>query len=119
LTPELFPWLPTVLVNDGHDHFVVANSGSASGSLSSSKGGEWRTSGVRGIAALVSSSFKAYGLTKNKRLVLPQLKEALLIALARTVIGRSSRTPSSGRAPPALLTQSYPTEPRRLSSMLV
>jgi hypothetical protein len=99
LTPTLLPSAPTVLVNDGHDHFVVAVSGTLPSSLGSS---EDMASSQRAVdaAALVSSGFQAGRLTNAGLLFLPLAKEHLHVPVVQTATSRLRHTPSSGRAPP-------------------
>jgi hypothetical protein len=99
LTPALFPGLPTFLVNDGDDHFAVANSGSP-GSLTA---GEKVTRGAgddQATAALAASGFAAGGHTKCAGLYVPKLRESLPISVSPTAASRLGLAPSSGRAPP-------------------
>jgi hypothetical protein len=100
LRPALIHWLPTVLVNDGHDHFAVVISNHPPDSLSSGQDLESGGSDARGTAALMPSGFKAGGLTRDRELF-PQLRELLLSPTARAVFPRWEHPTSSGRAPPA------------------
>jgi hypothetical protein len=100
LRPALIHWLPTVLVNDGHDHFAVVISNHPPDSLSSGQDLESGGSDARGTAALMPSGFKAGGLTRGRELF-PQLRELLLSPTAQAVFPRWEDTTSSGRAPPA------------------
>ena len=100
LRPALIHWLPTVLVNDGHDHFAVVISNHPPDSLSSGQDLESGGSDARGTAALMPSGFKAGGLTRGRELF-PQLRELLLSPTARPVFPRWEDPTSSGRAPPA------------------
>jgi hypothetical protein len=99
LRPTLVHWLPTVLVNDGHDHFAVVISNHLLDSLSSGEDLQSRRSDARGTAALMSSGFKAGGLTRDRELF-PQLRELLLAPTTQAVVPRWELTTSSGRAPP-------------------
>ncbi len=103
LMPALIHWLPTVLINDGHDHFKVVISNHPPDSLSCGQDLESRGSDARGTAALTSSGFKAGGLTRGRELF-PQLREILLAAATQAFVPRWEITTSSGRAPPALMT---------------
>jgi hypothetical protein len=100
LRPALIHWLPTVLVNDGHDHFAVVISNPRPDSLSSGQELESGGSDARGTAAMMPSGFKAGGLTRDRELF-PQLREFLFSPTTRAVFPRWEHTTSSGRAPPA------------------
>jgi len=104
LTPALLPGAPTVLVNDGHDHFVEANSGNFPGALNCGDNVAWSAGNVQDASALVSSGLRPSGLTRSGVLFLPQLKQTFFIPAAQTVATCLDHTPSSGRAPPVLLT---------------
>ena len=101
LTPALIQWLPTVLVNDGHDHFAVVISNHPRDSLSCGQDLESGGSAARGTAALMPSGFKAGGLTRGRELF-PQLRELLLAPTTQAVFPRWEHATSSGRAPPTL-----------------
>jgi hypothetical protein len=101
LRPALVHWLPTVLVNDGHDHFAVVISNHSPDSLSSGQDLESRGSDAPGTAALMPSGFKAGNLSRGRELF-PQLRELLLSPTTQAVFPRREHTTSSGRAPPAL-----------------
>jgi len=100
LTPALIRWPLTVLVNDGHDHFVVAISSPAPGSLGT---GEDRASGTHYSqcnVALISSRFKADSLTICEGPFLPQSQEAFVSPAAQRATVRWGHSFSAGRAPP-------------------
>ena len=99
LRPTLLRWLPTVLVNDGHEHFEVAVSGTDSRSFSSSGDLGSRRRDSQTYALLLSSGFKAIHLPQS-RLFDSQLQQCLLSSFARTDITRLGHTSSPGRAPP-------------------
>jgi hypothetical protein len=101
LRPALVHWLPTVLVNDGHDHFAVVISSHPPDSLSSAQDLESRGSDARGIVALMPSGFKAGNLARDRELF-PQLRELLLAPTTQAVFPRWEHATSSGRAPPTL-----------------
>jgi hypothetical protein len=101
LRPALVHWLPTVVVNDGHDHFAVVISNHAPDSLSCGQDLESRGSDARGIVALMPSGFKASSLTRDRELF-PQLRELLLFPTTQVVFPRWEHITSSGRAPPTL-----------------
>ena len=103
LRPALIHWLPTVLVNDGHDHFAVVISNHPPDSLSSGRDLQSRGSYARGTAALMSSGFKAGGLARGRELF-PQLRELLLAPTTQAVVQHWEHSTSSGRAPPAFVT---------------
>jgi hypothetical protein len=103
LRPALIRWLPTVLVNDGHDHFAVVVSNHRPDFLSSGQDVQSRGSDARGPAALISSGFKAVVLARDRELF-PQLKELLFTSSTRAVVRRWKHTTSSGRAPPLPVT---------------
>jgi hypothetical protein len=100
LRPALLSWLPTVLLNDGHDHYAVAISGTDPGSVSSGQGLAPRGSDYQGTVALMSSGFKASGLMNEGGVFLPQVQEELLSPTTRAIAPSLSYSPSSGRAPP-------------------
>jgi hypothetical protein len=103
LRPTLIHWLPTVLVNDGHDHFAVVISNHVPDSLSSGQDLQSRGSDARGIVALMSSGFKAGGLARGRELF-PQLRKLFLPPTTQAVVPRWELTTSSGRAPPPHIT---------------
>jgi hypothetical protein len=103
LTSKLFHWPLVVLLNDGHDHLTVAISPE---SLAS---GEDQASGPHQApraSPLVSSGFKTGGLTNGGGLFLPRLQEDLFSPIVQIVVMLADYTSSSGRAPPALVTNS-------------
>jgi hypothetical protein len=100
LRPALLRWLPTVLVNDGHQHFEVAWSGPDPGSFSSSEDLGSRRRDSQTFALLMSSGFKAVHLPNSGRLLDPQLQECLFSSLTQTVAKRLGHASSPGRAPP-------------------
>ena len=103
LRPTLIHWLPTVLVNDGHDHFAVAISNHLVDSLSSGQYLQSRGSDARGTAALMSSGLKAGGLTRGRELF-PHLRKLPLAPATQAVVPRWEVATSSGRAPPTHIT---------------
>ena len=100
LRPALLRWLPTVLVNDGHEHFEVAVSGPDPSSFSSSEDLGSRRRDSQTFALLMSSGFKAVHLPNSRRLFDPQLQECLFSSSTQTVTNRLGRASSPGRAPP-------------------
>jgi len=100
LRPALVRWLPTVLVNDGHEHFDVAVSGTDPSSFSSSEDLGSRRRDAPMFAYLMSSGFKAVHLSNTRRLFDPQLRECLFSSFTQTVSNRLGHASSPGRAPP-------------------
>jgi hypothetical protein len=100
LRPALLRWLPTILVNDGHEHFEVAVSGPDPSSFSSSENLGSRRRDSQTFALLMSSGFKAVHLPNNRRLFDPQLQECLFSSSTQTVANRLGHASSPGRAPP-------------------
>jgi hypothetical protein len=100
LRPALVRWLPTVLVNNGHEHFEVAMSGPDPSSFSSSEDLGSRRRDSQTFALLMSSGFKTVHLSNNRRLFDPQLQECLFSSFTQTVTNRLGRASSPGRAPP-------------------
>jgi hypothetical protein len=100
LRPALLRWLPTVLVNDGHEHFEVAVSGTDPSSFSSSEdlGSRRRDSQI--FALLMTSGFKALHLPNRRTMFDPQLQECLFSSFTQTVSDRLGHASSPGRAPP-------------------
>ena len=100
LRPALLRWLPTVLVNDGHEHFEVAVSGTDPSSLSTSEDLGSRRPDSQRFALLTASGFKAVHLPNSRRVFDPQLQECLFSTFTRAVADRLGHASSSGRAPP-------------------
>ena len=100
LRPALLRWLPTVLVNDGHEHFEVAVSGPDPSSFSSNEDLGSRRRDSQTFALLMSSGFKAVHLPNGSRLFDPQLQECLFSSFTQTVTNRLGHASSPGRAPP-------------------
>jgi hypothetical protein len=100
LRPALVRWLPTVLVNDGHEHFEVAVTGPDPSSFSSSEDLGSRRRDSQTFALLMSSGFKAVHLPNSRRLFDPQLHECLFSPFTQTVTNRLGHAPNPGRAPP-------------------
>ena len=104
LAPALLQWPLTVLVNDGHDHFVLAVSAAPPDSLSSkeaqaSKGDNQTTEALR------SAGFKTGAPSSDGRLSVPQSQQATLGPGAQAEPKRLCHSSSSGRAPPMLVTE--------------
>jgi hypothetical protein len=104
LTPKLLQWPLTVLVNDGHDHFILVVSPAPPESLAS-KEAEASKGDVQSTAALTSSGFKIGALSIGGRLFLPQPQQTIAWSIAEAVAKRLGHPSSSGRAPPTLATQ--------------
>jgi hypothetical protein len=100
LRPALVRWLPTVLVNDGHEHFEVAVAGSDPSSFSSGEELGSRRRESQTFALLMSSGFKAVHLPNSRRLLDPQLQECLFSSFTQTITGRLDHASSPARAPP-------------------
>jgi hypothetical protein len=100
LRPALLRRLPTVLVNDGHEHFDVAISGTEPSSLSTNEDLGSRRRDSQTFALLTASGFKAVHLPNSRRVFDPQLQECLFSTFTRTVTDRLGHASSSGRAPP-------------------
>lgn len=100
LRPVLVRWLPTVLVNDGHEHFEIAMSGANPSSFSSSEDMGSRPRETQTFALLVSSRLKAAHLLNGGRFSGPRLQQRLLSSFTQTVAPRLSHASNSGRAPP-------------------
>ena len=102
LTSRLLHSPLVVLLNDGHDHFTVVDSSGFSASHEDRASGPHQ---VHRASALVSSGFKARGLTDGGGLFLPQPQQNFLSPISQTVTKHVGYTSSSGRAPPALATK--------------
>ena len=102
LRPTLARWLPTVLVNDGHEHFEVAISGTSPKSFSTGEDLGSRPPDSQTFAILMSSGFKAIHLPNNRRVSDPQLQESPCDIFTQTVTNRLGHASSPGRAPPVL-----------------
>jgi hypothetical protein len=100
LRPALVRWLPTVLVNDGHEHFEVAVASADPSSFSSTEDLGSRRRDSQMFAFLMSSGFKTAYLPNSRRPFDPQLRECLFSSFTQTVPNRLSRASSPGRAPP-------------------
>ncbi len=104
LRPTLVRWLPTVLVNDGHEHFEIAISGTGPSSFSSSEDLGSRRSESQTFALLMSSGFKTVHLANSRRSFDPQLRECLFSSFTQTVTNRLGHSSTPGRAPPYVTT---------------
>jgi hypothetical protein len=102
LRPALVRWLPTVLINDGHEHFDVALSGTDPSSFSSSEDLGSRRRDSQTFALLMSSGFKAVHLPNSRRLFDPQLRQCHFSSFNQTVSNCLGHASSPGRAPPLI-----------------
>jgi hypothetical protein len=100
LRPALVRWLPTVLVNDGHEHFEVVLSGTNARSFSSSGDLGSRRPESQTFALLMSSGFKTIHLPNNRRLLDRQLQQRFFSSFTQMVTDRLGHASSPGRAPP-------------------
>lgn len=100
LRPALLRRFPTVLVNDGHEHFEVAIPATDPGSFSTKEDlGSGRRDSQK-FALLTASGFKGVHLPNSRRLFGPQLQECFFPSFTETIPGRLGHVSSSGRAPP-------------------
>jgi hypothetical protein len=102
LRPALVQWLPTVLVNNGHEHFDVAVSGTDPSSFSSNEDLGSRRQDSQSFALLTSSGFKAVHFPNSRRPFDPQLRECLFSSFTQKVSNRLGHSSSPGRSPPLL-----------------
>jgi hypothetical protein len=102
LRPALVRWLPTVLVNDGHEHFDIAVSGPDPSTLSSSVDLGTRRHDSQTFVLLTSSGFKAVHLPNSRRLFDTQLQQSFFSSFTQTGTDRLGHASSPGRAPPLL-----------------
>ncbi len=100
LRPALLRWIPTVLVNDGHEHFNVAISGRDPSSFSSNIDLGSRRSDHQTFMLLKSSGFETVYLPTYRRLFDPQLQECKIPIYSSAASNRLVRPSSAGRAPP-------------------
>jgi hypothetical protein len=99
LRPAFLDQLPTVLVNDGQDHFTVAISAGDPASISCRQSMDSGGSESRGTIGLMSSGFRAGGLRHDDELF-PQLREISFASVSQFFARESEQSSSSGRAPP-------------------
>jgi hypothetical protein len=102
LRPALVQGLPTVLVNDGHEHFRVASSATDPKLFSSSEDIGSRGRNPQMFAILMSSGFKTSHSSTSRGLFDSQLQEHPFYFSAETVATRLDHSASPGRAPPFL-----------------
>jgi hypothetical protein len=103
LRPALLQSLPTVLVNDGHDHFAVVASATASGTCSSREGLASRERDAQTFAFLRSFGFRVVCLPQGKRLLIPRQQRSSADLSAQDFIQRLGHTSTPSRAPPVLI----------------
>ncbi len=102
LRPALIQWIPTVLVNDGHEHFNVAISGKDPSSFSSNADLGSQKPDTQTFALVLSLGFEAVHLPSDRRLFDPQLREYFFTSFYQTISDRLGHASSSGRAPPLI-----------------
>ena len=100
LRPSLLRWLPTVLVNDGHEHFEVVVSGTDPHSFSSSEDLGSRRRDSQTFALLTTSGFKTIHLSNTRSLFDPQLRECSFSSFTHAGTDSLGRASNPGRAPP-------------------
>jgi hypothetical protein len=100
LRPALVRWLPTVLVNDGHEHFEVAVSGTDHNHILSNEDLGSRRHDTQTFALLMSSGFRAVHLPDSRRWFDKHLRKRLFTSFTQTGTDRLGHASSPGRAPP-------------------
>lgn len=100
LRPALLRRFPTVLVNDGHEHFEVAISATDPGSFSTKEDLGSRRRDSQTFALLTASGFEGVHLPNRRTLFDPQLQECFFPSFTETIPGRLGHASSSERAPP-------------------
>lgn len=103
LTPSLLCWPPTVLVNDGHDHFAVAISGVTPESISSREELASTPIEPQGTAGLISPGFQTGGLASAREIAPPRLQEPLSLCSGEGFAASPENSSKSGRAPPLVV----------------
>jgi hypothetical protein len=101
LRPVLFSLLPTVLVNDGHDHFAVVVSGADPDNFSSSEDLGSRRRNGQTFVFLRSSGFRTIHLSESKRMLVPRLRQCIFSPFAQSVASGAHCTSATDRAPPS------------------
>ena len=99
LIPRLLRWPPTILVNEGHDHFEVAITGPFPGSLGSGEGRASRSLPFQEEAVLVPS-FHAGAWLSHRRLFALRFRQMQIFQTDQPPAMRFSCGANSGRAPP-------------------
>jgi hypothetical protein len=104
LRPALH-WPLIVLLNDGHNHFTVAISGTPSNAFDS---GNRASSGRQFLETLALTSTGSPGgrLANHKRLVASQLQQDFLALCTQSVFHGMCHTSLSGRSPPTTFNNS-------------
>jgi hypothetical protein len=100
LRPALARWLPTVLVNDGHEHFEIVISGTDPRTFSSNEDLGSRSRDSQTFALLTSSGFRVIHLPNSRRLSDPQFQPSLFSSFTQSVANRLGHASTPGRAPP-------------------
>jgi len=100
LRPALFSWLPTVLVNDGHDHFAILVSGADPGNFASPADLGSRHGNTQTFACLRSSGFKAIPLPASKRTIIPQMQQRSVVQFEQSFAWGVEHVSRLDRAPP-------------------
>lgn len=100
LRPALFRWLPTVFVNDGHDHFALAISGTDPRFLSSSGDYGSQSRDCQSFALLMSSGFKTVALAIHNSIFGSQARRGFVSGSTVSQAMRLDHAASTGRAPP-------------------
>jgi len=102
LRPALARSLPTVLVNDGHEHFKVAISATDPSLFSSPENLGSRRPDSQTFAWMLSSGFKAIHLANTRRPFDPYRQESFLSPRTRVIAIYLVHATSAGRAPPVI-----------------
>lgn len=103
LRPALLRWLPTMLLNDGHDHFAVIISGTSPSSISNGQELASRPNDARGTIALLSAGFKAGRTVQGRGFLDPFVQANYLVPARQPSAKNPCDSPSFGRPPPALV----------------
>lgn len=100
LRPALLRWPPTVLVNDGHNHFAVLASGANPSGISSRENLDpFRRDGAA-VVLLRFSGFKTIQVPHSRGFLVPQLEQSLLSPFGQSSPWGIEHASASGRAPP-------------------
>jgi hypothetical protein len=102
LRPALARRLPTILINDGHEHFRVAISGTDPGAFSSPENLDSRKDDSQTFAWMLSSGFKAVHLSNTRRPFDPHHQESFLPPCTQAIAFQLVHATSAGRAPPSI-----------------
>lgn len=100
LRPALFRWLPTVLVNDGHDHFAVAIAGADPRSFSSNADYGSQRRDCQSFALLTCSGFKTVALAIHDSIFGLQARGGSILGFSASYVLLPHHAPNPGRAPP-------------------